>query len=127
MAWPTSCRSNALPSRLSLSRHSTMEWEAPLGDEEMWTTLPARASVRDHVGEDDAAEMGGASGDKWHTLAADPRRREGVHSRVCGPARRSDGSQPRNWVRRTCLSGESDDARKGKPAHTHPCVHISAR
>ena len=53
--------------------------------------------------------------------------REGVHSRVCSPARRSDGSQPRNWVRRVSPNGESGDARNGTPALARAYMHISAR
>ena len=52
--------------------------------------------------------------------------REGVHSRVCSPARRSDGSQPRNWVRRVSPNGESGDARNGTPALARAYMHISA-
>ena len=51
--------------------------------------------------------------------------REGVRSRVYSPARRLDGSRPRNRVQRTFLSGESDDARDGTPAQTRPHVHVS--
>ena len=53
--------------------------------------------------------------------------REGVHSRVCSPARRSDGSQPRNWDRRVSPNGESGDARNGTPALARAHMHISAR
>ena len=50
-----------------------------------------------------------------------------MHSRVCSPARQVDGSQPRNWARRTFLNGKSDDTRDGTPALARPCVHISDR
>lgn len=50
-----------------------------------------------------------------------------MRSRACGPARRSDGSQPRNWARRTFLSGKSNDARDGTPAHARPHVRSSAQ
>ena len=52
--------------------------------------------------------------------------REGVHSRVCSPACRSDGSQPRNWDRRVFPNGESGDARNGTPALARAHMHISA-
>jgi hypothetical protein len=50
-----------------------------------------------------------------------------VRSRACGPARPSDGSRPQNRVRRTFLSGKSDDARDGTPAHARPHVRSSAQ
>ena len=50
-----------------------------------------------------------------------------MSSRACDPARRSDGSQTRNWARRIFLNGENNDARDGMPARTRPCVRISAR
>ena len=53
--------------------------------------------------------------------------REGVRSRACSPARRLDGSRPQNRVRRTFLSGKSDDARDGTPAHARPHVRSSAQ
>ena len=52
---------------------------------------------------------------------------EGVRSLACGPAHRSDGSQPQNWARRIFLNGESDDARDGTPAHARPHVRSSAQ
>ena len=52
--------------------------------------------------------------------------RMGVRSRARSPVRRLDGSRPRNRVRRTFLSGESDDARNGTPALARAHMQISA-
>ena len=51
----------------------------------------------------------------------------GARSRARSPVRRLDGSRPRNRVRRTFLSGESDDTRDSTPAQTRPHVHVSPR
>eukprot|EP00966_Prymnesium_polylepis_P248716 5750584-Prymnesium_polylepis.1 len=58
----------------------------------------------------------------WRQLS-----QEGVRTRACDPARRFDGSRPRNRAWRTFLSGKRDDARDGAPAHARPHARTSPR
>ena len=53
--------------------------------------------------------------------------REGVHSRVHGPAHHVDGPRPHRWAWMVFQNGESDDVCQGVPAHARPRVRILAR